>query len=127
MSVAWFLGAVADQAQQLAQPQPATAPLTPPLAWWRLAAMGLLFACLLGIWFYLNRSRFSLGSLRSLGSPAAAGRKIEVRDQRWVSSKVAVVLVEVDGQRFLLAHGPDTASWQSLQALPPSPSIPPVS
>ncbi len=107
MSAVWLLGAAAE-------------PAVSHLAWWRFALLGLLFAALLGIWFFLNRSRFSLGNLRSFGAPGRG--KIEVKDQRWLSSRIAVALVEVDGQRFLLAHGPDAVAWQPLPPSSPSAS-----
>jgi len=122
MSAAWFLGA-AEQLSLSLSSGSGSAAVTPPLAWWRLGLLGLLFAALLGIWFYLNRSRLNLRGLGSLGTPA--GRKIEVKEQRWLNSRTAVALIEVDGQRFLLAYGPDTASWQSLQSLQSPPSTPP--
>ncbi|SDU24905.1 Flagellar biosynthesis protein, FliO [Verrucomicrobium sp. GAS474] len=135
MSVAWFLGAAAEQATSASASLPSSsafasvgsAAVTPPLAWWRLAALIVLFAVLLGIWFYLNRSRFNLRSLGSLGSTVGGGRKIEVKEQRWLTSRTSVALVEVDGQRFLLAHGPDTASWQPLQPSSSATPLPPAS
>jgi len=125
MSAACFLAAAtataADPAVQAALPSGAV----PPLAWWRLALLLVLFAGLIGLWAYLNRSRFSLRALA--GGANAPGRKIEVRDQRWLTSRTAIALVEVDGQKFLLAYGPDTATWQPLQPLQPAPAKPPQS
>ena len=106
MSTAWFLGVAADQA---------AAPILPggvagvSLPWWRVAVLGLIFVVLLGIWLWVNRERVNL---RGLLQPST--HQIVFHEQRYVNPRTVVCLVEVEGERFLLAQSQGSLAWQPL-------------
>jgi flagellar biogenesis protein FliO len=124
MSMAWFLGAVADQAAAAAASVPGGAsspasfstmasPLanTAALPWWRIGLLFLIFIGLAVIWVWVNRGRVNLRSLLQPGE-----RRIVIAEQRWLNGRTLICLVEVEGERFLLVQGQGMAAWQPLQA-----------
>ncbi len=127
MSMAWFLGAVAGQAaasstsavpgataspavSSLSSSALATAASVPALPLWRIALLVLIFAALLGVWFWVNRGRINLRTLLQPGT-----QRISIQEQRWVNGRTRICLVEVEGERFLLVQGQGSAAWQPLQ------------
>jgi flagellar biogenesis protein FliO len=86
--------------------------------WWRLAFLGLIFIGLFVLWWWVNRGRINFRGLLNPKEP-----KIKVEDQRWLNSRSSVVLVQVEGERFLLAQSQHGVAWQKLAS---SVNIPPA-
>ena len=106
MSTAWFLGVAADQA---ATPVLSGGVGSVSLPWWRVAILAAIFIGLLGVWFWVNRERVNF---RGLLQPAT--HKIVFEEQRYMNPRTVVCLVEVGGERFLLAQSQGALAWQPL-------------
>ncbi|MDE1171508.1 MAG: hypothetical protein PW734_09925 [Verrucomicrobium sp.] len=102
MHPAWFLALAEAQ-------QPA-----PPLPWWRLVVLVVIFAALLAVWAAVNRRHWTRDNLRRWLSLNPEASQIVVREQRWLNSKTHLCLVEVSGERFLVAQTQGAVSWQPL-------------
>ncbi len=100
MNTAWFLGLAADQAAP---------PATLSLPWWRVGVLFLIFAVLLGVWWWVNRNRLNFRSFLQ-----QAEQKIVLREQRWINPRTVICLVEVGGESFLLAQSQGAVAWQPL-------------
>jgi flagellar biogenesis protein FliO len=77
--------------------------------WWRLLFFALIFVGLFILWWWVNRGRISFKNILKPSEP-----KIKVEDQRWLNSRSSVVLVQVEGERFLLAQSQHGVAWQKL-------------
>jgi flagellar biogenesis protein FliO len=77
--------------------------------WWRLLLLVLLMGALFGFWWWVNRGRLNLQDLIKPKTP-----EIKVIEQRWLQSRISLLLVEVDGRRYLLATTPHSVAWQPL-------------
>ena len=80
-----------------------------PIEWWRWVLMAALFAALFGMWWWVNRDKFSL---KKLMEPPVS--RIKVVERQWVSHQLTLFLIELDGERFLLARTPGSLSWQKV-------------
>ncbi len=81
------------------------------LPWWRWLLLLLLFATLVGAWYGLNRDKLNP---RNWLAPSTS--LIRVLERRWLGSKSYISLVEVNGQRFLLAQTPQGVAWQKIDS-----------
>ncbi len=86
--------------------------------WWRLVTLVIIFGVLFALWWWVNRGKVNLQSLLK-----AREQFIKVEEQRWLSSHLCIVLVQVGEERFLLAHNQHGISWQKL-APPSSTTLP---
>ncbi len=123
MTTAWLLALAADQAAAASPASPASLPPVGQLAgagpsWWRIAALLVVLGLLLFIWWKVNRGRFgtALGLDRLL---KPAGQRLVLGEQRWLNGRTVVCVVEIDGERFLLAQTQGALAWQPLKAAVP--------
>ena len=78
----------------------------------------LLFAGLLGTWFWSRRQATRNGPLGS-----HPGSSFKVLQKRWVDQRTGVCLVEAEDQTFLLAYTVGgSVSWQPLEKPAPDPA-----
>jgi flagellar biogenesis protein FliO len=78
-------------------------------SWWRIAAMVAILLLLLFVWWKVNRGRLGLDRLLKPGT-----QRLVLGEQRWVNGRTVVCIVEVDGERFLLAQTTGAVAWQPL-------------
>lgn len=80
------------------------------LEWWRWLVLALFFVGLGFVWWWTKR-----GELKLL----IAGKKVEPRlkivERRYLGPKSYILLVEVDGQSFLLSQTAAATAWQCLE------------
>ncbi|MFZ5806707.1 MAG: flagellar biosynthetic protein FliO [Verrucomicrobiota bacterium] len=79
--------------------------------WWRWVLLIVLFAGLFGAWWWVNRGKINFQKLMTPPEP-----QIKIIERQWVSHGVAIFLVEVKGERFLLARTQGNVSWQKLES-----------
>ena len=126
MTTAWLLALAADQAAAVS-PVSAASPVSPAFSgpvgqlaaagpsWWRIVALLVVLGLLLFVWWKVNRGRFgtNLGlGLDRLLKPA--GQRLVLGEQRWLNGRTVVCVVEIDGERFLLAQTQGALAWQPL-------------
>jgi hypothetical protein len=77
----------------------------------RWILLGLVFAGLLGLWFWSRRKASRQGLLGGTIGPS-----FKVLQKRWVDQRTGVCLVEAEEQTFLLAYTVGGGvSWQALK------------
>jgi flagellar biogenesis protein FliO len=79
--------------------------------WWRWVLLMVLFVGLFGAWWWVNRGKINLQKLMT-----PPEQNIKILERQWVSHGVSVFLVEVKGERFLLARTQGNVSWQKLES-----------
>lgn len=79
---------------------------------WRWGVLAVMMGGLLGVWLWANRGKGGTWK-RFLTSPRSS---IKVCDRRWIGAKTSVALIEVEGERFLLAQTPSAVSWQKMES-----------
>jgi hypothetical protein len=85
------------------------------IEWWRWFILIAIFGSLLGLWWWVNREKLTW---KKLTTPPQY--KIKVLERQWVSNHLTLFLVEVDGNRYLLARTNGSLSWQPLDSPPSS-------
>ncbi len=117
--MAWLLALAADQAAAPSLPGMGhLAPAAP--SWWRIAAMLVVLGLLLLVWWKVNRGQVGLGKLGLDRFLKPEARRLVLGEQRWLNGRTVVCVVEVGGERFLLAQTQGALAWQPL-----SPAAPP--
>jgi len=76
----------------------------------RWIILGLLFAGLVGLWFWSRRQAANRGPLG-----ATLGASFRILQKRWIDQRTGICLVEAEDQVFLLAYtAGGGVSWQQL-------------
>lgn len=78
--------------------------------WWRILVIIVVLGALAALWLWINRDTLSWEKV--VNPPA---RRIKILERHWLASQVALFLVEVDGQAFLLARTQGGLAWQPLE------------
>ncbi len=81
------------------------------IEWWRWILLIILFGVLFGVWWWVNRGKLNWKTLVK-----APQSQIKVLERLWVSHQLALFLVEVGKEKFLLARTPGSLSWQKLES-----------
>lgn len=84
------------------------------LPWWRWLILILFFAALGVAWWWAKR-----GELKQILSGKRVDPRLKIVERRYLGPKAYVLLVEVDGQTFLLAQTGAAAAWQPLEKIGP--------
>ncbi len=111
MKTGWLLLAAAG-------PPSTTGTEAAGVEWWRLLVLALIFGVLFGVWWWLNRNKLSFQSLLK-----SREQQIVIEEQRWLNSRLSIVLVQVGDERFLLAQNQHGLAWQKLAASPDHSSL----
>lgn len=80
------------------------------LPWWRWLILALFFVALGVAWWWAKR-----GELQLMLSGKRPDPRLKIVERRYLGPKAFVLLVEVDGQNFLLAQTGTSAAWQPLE------------
>ncbi|MEM9444122.1 MAG: flagellar biosynthetic protein FliO [Verrucomicrobiota bacterium] len=78
---------------------------------WRLIALIFFMGGLVALWCWSNK-----GKIKVNGMISGKSSKINVIERRWIGSKESLILVEVEGEKYLLATGQGGSSWQKLES-----------
>ena len=78
---------------------------------WRLVVLLFFMGGLVGLWFWSNKGKMQMSNLLSTKES-----KIIIQDRRWLNTKESLVLVEVEGEKFILVTGQGGSAWQRLEA-----------
>lgn len=74
-----------------------------------LLAVGILLG-LGGVWFWVNRGKWELSKILKRSES-----RLALKENRWINQKTGVGLLEVDGERFMLAYTVGGGlAWQRL-------------
>lgn len=91
------------------------------IPWWRWALVILFFGGLGAFWWWSK-----MGEIKTLlAGKKTGGPRLKIIERRYVGPKSSVVLLEVDGQSFLLAQTSAAAAWQPLVSKSAPPEITP--
>jgi hypothetical protein len=77
------------------------------LEWWRVVLILVLLGGLVAAWLWLNRSRLSWNKLVK-----PLPQRIKLLDRNWLNSKTVIYLLEIDGQKYLLASSGGAITFQ---------------
>lgn len=80
------------------------------IEWWRWVLLILLFGGLFGVWLWVNRGRLNWKAMAKPYEP-----QIKILERNWVTHQLSIFLVDVKGEKFLLARTPGNLSWQKLE------------
>lgn len=91
------------------------------IPWWRWVLVILFFGGLGAFWWWSK-----MGEIKTmLAGKKGPGPRLKIVERRYAGPKATILLVEVDGQSFLLAQTGAAAAWQPLTAKPSVPEITP--
>lgn len=85
------------------------------LPWWRWLLLILFFGGLGIAWWWAKR-----GEIQSLLAGKRPEPRLKVLERRYLGPKAFLLLVEIDGQNFLLAQTGTSAAWQPLATTAPA-------